>query len=73
MSARKPGLGKKLSDMRVNDLLGQISSPVTSNDQEALRQLPIEKLLAGSFQPRMHFDHNELEMLSESIKTHGIV
>lgn len=73
MSARKPGLGKKLSDMRVNDLLGQISSPVTPKDQEALRQLPIVKLLASSFQPRIHFDNNELEMLSESIKTHGIV
>ena len=73
MSARKPGLGKKLSDMRVNDLLGQISTPITANDQEALTQLPVAKLLAGAFQPRMHFDHTELEMLSQSIKAHGIV
>ena len=42
-----------------------------SNLSEA--RLPIQNLVSGKFQPRKHFDQNELEELSESIRSNGIL
>ena len=35
--------------------------------------MPIQNLVSGKFQPRKHFDQNELEELAESIRTNGIL
>ncbi len=37
--------------------------------QTQLKKLPVESLVRGKFQPRRHFDEDELRELAESIKT----
>ncbi len=37
------------------------------------REIPIEKIHPGRFQPRRHFDRDELNALADSIRTNGIV
>jgi ParB family chromosome partitioning protein len=37
------------------------------------REVPIEKIHPGRFQPRRHFDRDELSALAESIRANGIV
>jgi len=36
-------------------------------------KLPIQNLISGKFQPRKHFDQTELDELSESIRSNGIL
>jgi ParB family chromosome partitioning protein len=36
-------------------------------------QVPIEKIQRNPHQPRLHFDHHEMEELIASIKEHGIL
>lgn len=65
MSARKPRLGKGL-----DALLG---SAVTSPGREQLREIPVELLQRGRYQPRTHMDPQALEDLARSIRSQGIV
>jgi ParB family transcriptional regulator, chromosome partitioning protein len=55
------GLGALLSSDRTIDLGAEPS------------EVEIESIVAGSMQPRTHFDDAGLESLAESIRTHGIV
>ena len=48
-------------------------SSIKSKPQEGQTRLPIQNLVPGKFQPRKHFDQNELDELAESIRTNGIL
>jgi ParB family chromosome partitioning protein len=41
--------------------------------QEELKEVPVEKIGVNPFQPRRHFDQNELEELAASIKAVGLL
>ena len=60
----KKGLGSGLTH-----LLGEMSS----YEGETLRQVPIEQLQPGRFQPRQHFDEQALEELADSIANSGLL
>lgn len=63
---KKPRLGRGL-----DALLGVDYSPVTEKDE--LKQLPLDVLQRGKYQPRTHMDKNALEELAASIKAQGVV
>jgi len=71
MSARRTGLGRGL-----DALLGEASAPVRpvqTGPQEGLRQIPVELLQRGQYQPRQDMDAAALEDLARSIKAQGLV
>lgn len=44
-----------------------------SNDQDELRNLPVERLKPGKYQPRTHMDQESLAELAASIKAQGVM
>jgi ParB family chromosome partitioning protein len=68
--AIKPGLGRGL------DML--LSSAPTKNNKEItkeneLKQLPVDKIQKGTYQPRLNIDPDALQELAESIKAQGML
>lgn len=56
----------------INDLITNIEN--SPEVQESLAQeIPLNKIIANPHQPRKHFNKQELEELSQSIKTHGLI
>ena len=70
MAERKIGLGRGLTS-----LLGENLSHMdfTSNNDSQIKKIPIEKIQPGPWQARVMFDKNDLEDLSNSIISKGIV
>ncbi len=71
MSARRTGLGRGL-----DALLGEAGGPVKPVQVEArdgLRQIPVELLQRGEYQPRQDLRQDSLEDLARSIKAQGLV
>lgn len=62
---KQRGLGKGLSAL--------LSEVITEEDSQEVRNLPIIDIEPNESQPRKKFSNTELEELSESIKTHGII
>lgn len=84
--APKRHLGRGLSallggDEAVQAAAGVVTSgaPAAPRETESpasrggAREVPIEKIHPGRFQPRRHFDKDELESLADSIRANGIV
>lgn len=78
MSNKKRGLGKGLNEL-LSATLGapfaalQEEATQSQEDSQSLAYLPIDKVLAGPFQPRQQIRHDGLEQLAESIRTQGIL
>ena len=76
MAGKKRGLGRGL-----DALLGPVGSPVPTSlpDSDAapegavLKQIPIEWIRPGQFQPRQTFDEEKLQELAASISAHGVM
>ena len=70
MSEKKTGLGRGLTS-----LLGEDISVVSElkNEGKNIKVIPVEKIKPGSWQARKNFDANDLEDLSNSIKSKGIL
>ncbi len=71
MSAKRTGLGRGLEA-----LLGDAGSPVRpvqTQAKEGLRQIPVELLERGRYQPRQDMHQESLEDLARSIKAQGLV
>ncbi len=66
------GQSKPTFDLIKTSVDEKISS-IKSKPQEGQARLPIQNLVPGKFQPRKHFDQNELDELAESIRTNGIL
>jgi ParB family transcriptional regulator, chromosome partitioning protein len=64
---KRKGLGRGLSA-----LMGE-PAPAAAPAPRATRELPIEQLHPGRFQPRKRFDEAELDALAGSIKEVGVV
>lgn len=67
--AIKPGLGRGL-DMLLSSVPSKDNE--LSNETE-LKQLPVDKIQKGTYQPRLSIDPNALQELAESIKAQGMV
>ena len=66
-SVKKRGLGMGLSALLAGE---DTFEPVPG---ESLRQIPIECLVPSPFQPRRHFDPDDLKALAESIRAKGVL
>ena len=67
---KKSALGRNLSSMLSEATLNQVSQR-ESADQ--LRQLPLDVIRPGRYQPRSVFDQDKLEELASSIRAQGVV
>ncbi len=67
MTNRKRGLGRGL-----DALLGS-SEPSPAEQGVALREIPVEFIHPGKYQPRHEMDADTLSDLAESIKTQGVI
>src|SRR6056297_3063673 len=72
MATKKKPLGRNL-----NALLGKTRAAAEKADPEAeasaLRELPLDAIQPGRYQPRSAMDPKKLEELSESIRVQGLV
>ena len=70
MSEKKTGLGRGLTS-----LLGEDISVVSElkNEGKNIKIIPVDQIKPGSWQARKNFDVNDLEDLSNSIKSKGIL
>lgn len=68
MSSRRRGLGRGL-----DALLGEASDGTPASGAETLRELPLDQLESGRYQPRREFDPAALQELSRSIRAQGVV
>ena len=59
----------KILNKGLDALLGQN----TNNNQKSVKELPVEDLNPGRFQPRTNFDEEKLLELTNSIKNHGVL
>lgn len=47
--------------------------PKTKNNHETIKNIEVENITPGRFQPRSSFEQSKMDELSESIKKHGIL
>jgi ParB family chromosome partitioning protein len=67
MSIRRPPLGRGLSA-----LFGEATDG-RPGDSGGVREVAIELIRPGAFQPRRHFDEAELEALAQSVREKGVL
>jgi ParB family transcriptional regulator, chromosome partitioning protein len=65
--AKAKGLGRGL-----DALLGE-EAPARERNTEGLRELPVDELEPGKYQPRSHMPQETLAELAESIKSQGVM
>lgn len=80
MILKKRGLGKGLSELGLSELLSDLNAPPTPVAQAAmaaedstLRQMPIDLLQPGKYQPRQDMKSDALHELADSIRSQGII
>ena len=59
----------KILNKGLDALLGQN----TNNNQKSVKELSVEDINPGRFQPRINFDEEKLSELTSSIKNHGVL
>ena len=70
MNIRKKGLGRGLDALLSPRQKGDNK---TTDGEDELQILPVDKIQRGQYQPRMHMDETALAELAESIKSQGLV
>jgi len=75
MSAKKSPLGRNLSSMLSKSTLQHAveNARPGSTGQNILRDLPLDLITPGPYQPRSVFDTARLEELAESIRQQGVI
>jgi len=68
MTSKKPRLGRGL-----DALLGSALEASAPSGREELKQLPVDLLQRGKYQPRTHMSSAALQELADSIKVQGVV
>ncbi len=66
---KKPVLGRNLSSMLSQSTLKQMEE----KKGDSLRELPVEYIQPGRYQPRSVFDEDRLQELADSIRAQGVV
>lgn len=72
MTKRKRGLGRGL-DALLGDLESTPVAPEAAGGSETLRDLPVEQLRRGRYQPRRDMDPQALDELAASIRHQGVM
>ena len=74
MAAKKRGLGRGL-DALLGSSASMIASQPAAEDKkvEGLRNLPVDVIQRGRFQPRQDFSSDALQELADSIRAQGVV
>jgi ParB family chromosome partitioning protein len=67
---KKPVLGRNLSSMLSQTTLKHVTE---RESRDELRQLPLDVIRPGRYQPRSVFDEEKLEELASSIRAQGVV
>lgn len=68
-SRKKPALGRNLSSMLSQTTLKKVQS----ESRDELRNLPLDVITPGRYQPRSVFDEEKLAELADSIRSQGVV
>ncbi len=69
-SRKKPALGRNLSSLLSQNTLKQVDRKDASDE---LRNIPLDRIRPGRYQPRSIFDPERLEELANSIRAQGVV
>ncbi len=69
MAAKKRGLGRGLTEL----LGGGGAEPQGASSEDRQRNLPIEQLQPGKYQPRTQMDPARLQELADSIRAQGLI
>ncbi len=69
---KKKPLGRNLGAL-LGKTRGAAQSPAADDDRSALKQLPLDAIEPGRYQPRTGMDPERLEELAESIRAQGLV
>ncbi len=72
-SAKKKGLGRGLNALLGGTETVEAMTTVQPQQGDELRELSIDLIRRGPWQPRTHFDEAALEELAESIRSQGVV
>ena len=70
MAAKKKGLGRGLTALLGNSDVETMMKP---NNDDELRQIDVDLIERGPWQPREHFDEESLQELADSIATQGVI
>ncbi len=70
---KKRGLGRGLEMLLSQKSAEAVTDNQTIIDKSAVKELAIDKLIPGQYQPRRFFDESALEALASSIKSQGII
>ena len=70
MSSKRRGLGRGLDALLGASADAHVATVVADHQ---LRDLPVDLIVRGRFQPRMHIDPDALEELTQSIRARGVV
>ena len=75
MAQKKSPLGRNLSSMLSKSALRHATdnAEAESSGRDSLRELPLDLISPGPFQPRSIFDADRLEELAESIRHQGVI
>jgi len=75
MAAKKNPLGRNLSSMLSKTTLQHAveNAQAEAAGRDALRELPLDVISAGPYQPRSIFDTDRLQELAESIRQQGVI
>ena len=78
MAAKRQSLGKGLDALLgiSEDAIDQPTTGTASFDQDArdqLRNIPVDMLQRGKYQPRVDFDNDSLQELADSISSQGLM
>lgn len=69
---RKNALGRGLGAL-LEDSNPKVETSLSTSTTGAMNEIPLDQIQVNPFQPRIHFDREALEELSESIKVQGII
>ena len=72
-AATTRGLGRGLSTLLGDSGITAAANQVAPSDQREYRQIPVEWINVGPWQPRSKFDREQLDELADSIRQKGIV
>lgn len=76
MAVKKRGLGRGLDALigaGLSDATARTGDSAESGERDSLRQLPVEMIRRGRYQPRRDFNPEALEELANSIRSQGLL
>jgi ParB family chromosome partitioning protein len=74
MATKRRGLGKGLDALLAgSQRSGESAEPLSASNTDVLRDLPVDLIQRGQYQPRRDFDAGALAELAESIKAQGVM